>query len=262
MLPATSGTSALGLGSDLGGEVRSKLEGEHVAVMLFGSWARGDQNAASDVDVLQLVERWRPSYEKGRFSISVYTCARLFELARAGSLFVLHLVSEGRTIDDPTSTLSRILAAYRPPADYKGARDKLRRAAAVLDVDRVSFERNPDGFLRVALHIFRTALYIRCIEQGTPTFSMPRVAQLLEEPGLESFFTRRKLRSFPFFFEVRTALRRELGTEAKNEFGTLEALAVAVYDTCPVASYLALRLLGGGERIEYDSTLLDWVADV
>ena len=201
MLPVLSGAHALGSGEDLGSEVLSKLEGEHVAVMLFGSCARGDQNAASDVDVLQLVERWRLPYEAGRCSVSVYTCARLFELARAGSLFVLHLVTEGRTIHDPTGTLSRNLAAYRAPADYIGARDKLRRAASVLDVDRASFERNPDGFLRIGLHIYRTALYVRCIERGTPVFSMPRVARLLGEPRIGDFFTRREPRGFPFFLD-------------------------------------------------------------
>jgi hypothetical protein len=262
MLPVTSRTSALEPGSDLHSEVRSKVEGEHVAVMLFGSWARGDQNAASDVDVLQLVDRWRPSYERGRFSISVYTCARLFELARAGSLFVLHLVTEGYTIDDPTNTLSQILTAYRHPTNYHGARDKLRRAASVLDVDRISFERNPAGFVQVALHIYRTALYVRCVEQGTRAFSMPRVASLLGEPRLQDFFSRRESRSFSFFLELRTALRHELGIDGTNEFGSLEALAVAVYDTCPIASYFALKLLRGGERIAYDSTFLDWVADV
>jgi hypothetical protein len=262
MLPAISGAAVPGSGADLGSEVLSKLEGEHVAVMLFGSCARGDQNAASDVDVLQLVERWRPSYETGRCSVSVYTCDRLFELARAGSLFVLHLVTEGRAIDDPTGTLSRILAAYRAPADYNGARDKLRRSASVLDVDRASFERNPDGFLRIGLHIYRTALYVRCIERRAPAFSMPRVARLLGEPRVGDFFVRRESRGFLFFLELRAALRRELGTDGINEFGSLEALAVAVCESCPIASELALGLLRGGERIEYGGAFLDWVADV
>ncbi len=262
MVSAISGPTVFGSGADLKGEVLSRLEGDHVAVMLFGSCARGDQHAASDVDVLQLVERWRPSYETGRLSVSVYTCARLFELARAGSLFVLHLVTEGRSIDDPENVLSRILAAYQAPADYRGARDRLRRAASVLDVDQASFERNPDGFLRVALHILRTALYLRCIERGTPTFSMPRVARLLGEPRIGHFFGRRESKTFASFAELRTAARRELGIEGRNEFGSLEALAVATYETCPITSYLALRLLGGKERIEYGGTLVDWVADV
>jgi nucleotidyltransferase-like protein len=262
MFSALPGTIALGLGIDPGGDVRTRLEGERVAVMLFGSCARGDQNASSDVDVLQLVERWRPSYETGRFSVSVYTCARLLELARTGSLFVLHLVTEGRTIEDPTGELSRILTSYRQPASYEGARNKLQRAACVLDIDRIAFDRNPEGFLQVGLHILRTALYVRCVETGNPIFSMPRVARHLGQPRIAEIFVRREPRSFSFFLELRAALRHELGIEGRNEYGSLEALAVAMYEACPIASYFALKLLDGGARIEYDRPILDWVSDV
>jgi hypothetical protein len=261
MLPAILGPVP-GPGFELAGEVHAHLTGDHVAVMLFGSCARGDQHVASDVDVLQVVERWRPSYAVGRISVSVYTCARLFELARSGSLFVLHLATEGRLIEDPTDTLSRILASYRTPSDYSGARDKLRRALSVLDVNRVAFERNPDGFLRVGLHILRTALYVRCIEQGTPVFSMPRVARLLGDPHIEELFVSRGPRGYAFFSELRARSRRELATAGINEFGSLEALAVALYEDCPIASQLALKLLRGDARIDYDSACLDWVADV
>lgn len=261
MLPATLDPVS-GPGVDPGRGVLASLVGEHVAVMLFGSCARGDQHAASDVDVLQLVEKWRPSYDAGPLSVSVYTCARLLDLARAGSLFVLHLATEGRVIADPASTLTQILAAYRAPADYARARDRLRQAVTVLDVDRAAFERNPDGFARVALHILRTALYVRCAEQGRPTFSMAAVARLLGEPRIEALFVPRRARSYAFFSELRSASRRELETDGVNGLGSLEALAVALYEDCPIASHLALKLLRGDTRIDYDRTSLDWVADV
>lgn len=242
----------------LGPEILGRLEGDHVAVMLYGSCARGDQGDGSDVDVLQLVERWRPSYARGRVSVSVYTCEHLSDLAQAGSLFVLHLVKEGRTIEDRASRLTRILDNYRPPETYDRVLRNLRRAAAVLDVDDVLFGRNPAGFVRVALYLLRTALYVRCAEMGRPVFAMARVAEQLRDPRITSLFAARERATPEYFDQVRSRLLHELGVPGRNEFRTLEALAVALYEECPIASCLALKLLAGHSRIEYDSTFLDW----
>ena len=243
---------------DVGGSVLSVLQGDRVAAMLFGSHARGDAHAASDIDILQLVERWRPSYVHGRISVSVYTVEHLRDLARAGSLFVLHLVTEGRTLDDPSGQLLRVLTHYRAPASYHRVRENLCRASSVLDVDARGFQHNPAGFLRVAFYLLRTALYVRCVELGTPVFAMRRVAQRLGQPRIAELFDRRGCVSFDTFDEVRTFLWREIGASGVNEFRTLEAMSVALHVSCPIASKLALKLLAGHEQMDYDSTFLDW----
>ncbi|HEY0482598.1 MAG TPA: nucleotidyltransferase domain-containing protein [Kofleriaceae bacterium] len=241
--------------------VLAVLRGDRLAVMLFGSHARGDAHADSDIDILQLVERWRPSYAIGRLSISVYTYDHLLALSRAGSLFVLHLAAEGRSLEDHSQRLRRVLEAYRAPASYTRARTNLRRASSVLAVDRVGFQRNPTGFLRVAFYLLRTALYVRCVELGPPVFAMRQVALRLRRPEITEIFERRGRTTFDAFEEVRSLVYREVGADGINEFGSLEALSVGLHVACPIASRLALRLLAGSERVEYDSTLFDWSHD-
>jgi hypothetical protein len=207
------------------------------------------------------VARWSPSYAIGRLSVSVYTCEHLLALARAGSLFVLHLAVEGRSLEDPGQRLRHVLETYRAPASYDRARANLRRASSVLAVDRAAFQRNPVGFLRVAFYLLRTALYVRCVELGSPVFAMRQVAQRLGQPEITGIFDRRGGSTFDLFEEARTLMYREVGADGINEFGSLEALSVGLHVECPIASRLALKLLAGSERIEYDSTFFDWSHD-
>jgi hypothetical protein len=186
----------------------------------------------------------------------------LLALARAGSLFVLHLVSEGKTIEDPDRRLSQILASYRHPVTYDRVHRNLRRAASVLDVDVSAFLRNPKGFVRVALYLLRTMLYVRCATMGMPMFSMGRVAQRMRQSWIAEVFGRRGCTTFDFFVQIRSRLLQELDIDGHNEFETLEALAAALYEQCPIAACLALKLLAGSDIIDYDSTFLDWSHNV
>jgi len=63
------------------------LEGRSLAVMLFGSHARGDAGPASDIDLLQVVPHSPHSYETGGVSVVAYTVNQLRDMAAAGSLF-------------------------------------------------------------------------------------------------------------------------------------------------------------------------------
>jgi hypothetical protein len=131
----------------------------------------------------------------------------------------------------------------------------------VLAVDRIAFQRNPAGFLRVAFYLLRTALYVRCVELGSPIFALRQVAQRLGQPEIAEIFDRRDCNTFSFFEEVRSLMYREVGADGSNEFGSLEALSVGLHVECPIASRLALKLLAGSERIEYDTTCFDWSHD-
>lgn len=237
------------------------LRGDRIAVMLFGSHARGDARADSDIDILQLAARWSPSYAIGRLSVSVYTCEHLSALARRGSLFVLHLAVEGKPLEDPGHSLRRALEEYRTPASYERTLSNLRRASSVLAVDRATFQRNPAGFVRVAFYLLRTVLYVRCVELGSPVFAMRQVAQRLRQSEIAEIFDRRDGNTFDLFEEVRSLMYRQVGATGINEFGSLEALSVGLHVECPIASRLALKLLVGAEHIAYDSTFLDWSYD-
>src|SRR5262245_12176660 len=109
------------------------------ALMLFGSFARGDDTGGSDVDVLELSPRSSHSVKVDRISVYGYSDARLRALAHSGSLFVLHLKREGRIIRDPDGRLAACLDDYIPPHSYQPFRASLRSIANLLDADATTY---------------------------------------------------------------------------------------------------------------------------
>jgi hypothetical protein len=237
------------------------LEGPHDAVILYGSYARGDQTPRSDIDLLQIVPDRRASYRRGRLSVTTTTAESLRALAVSGSLFVLHLRQEGVVLRDTFHVLEDILASYRPPQSYTPLGESLRLAAGILDVDDRGFQSNPRGFTQLSIYLLRTTLYLRCAESGRPLFSMREVAENLRDRRLFDVFCEREERAgdVDFFLRVRALLEQYLGAPARNEFGSIEALAVQAYERSPLASALALRLLGGAS-MEYEDLLPDGIA--
>jgi predicted nucleotidyltransferase len=76
-------------------EVEDALQGESLAVMVYGSVARGTDRPNSDLDVLQVRSDRQWLYRIGRVNVSAYTPEFLAKLAGTGSLFVLHLKLDG-----------------------------------------------------------------------------------------------------------------------------------------------------------------------
>lgn len=92
---------------------------------VFGSAARGTEDALSDKDVLivaddqnrmrQLVRKW----EDTGWSIAAYSPSRLLALTRKGSLFVQHIKREGIIITDNGGWLANLLNDATPKQSYK-----------------------------------------------------------------------------------------------------------------------------------------------
>jgi hypothetical protein len=191
----------------------------------------------------------------------VYTVEQLEQLCARGSLFALHLVSEGRLLDDPSGVVARTLAGYQPPESYAPLWQEVRLASYILDLDEIEFERNPVGFTRLALYVTRTASILRHLEiAGRPCFSIRVLADALDDRELERAFAGRNVIASldrVRFLESRAVLSRLIGHPIKNEFGSLEALAVNVAEDHPVVAGMVLRLLAGEQRLGYGDLFLD-----
>ena len=84
------------------------------AVLLFGSRARGDYDAGSDVDLLFVTGEPQPRHHAvGNLSLSLYPIDKLLSQAADGDLFVFHLVSEAKPIYDPAGEFTRLKMAFQ-----------------------------------------------------------------------------------------------------------------------------------------------------
>jgi hypothetical protein len=93
------------------------------SVAIFGSVARGDNDAFSDRDILVISEKpttqrnIKAIHENG-FSPSIYTWNELESLSRHNALFLLHLKLESKIIKDDQNRLSGFLTKIEPSNNY------------------------------------------------------------------------------------------------------------------------------------------------
>ena len=98
---------------------------QRAALAVFGSAARGDNDAFSDRDLLIVSDNdtalkvLKAGYDSLGWSCAAYSWSRLQHAADEGSLFVQHLKQESRVLRDPSNRLSDLLANYSTKASYK-----------------------------------------------------------------------------------------------------------------------------------------------
>lgn len=226
-------------------EIIDGLHRSSAPLMLFGSFARGDESPISDIDVLELAERRRRPYRSGRINVSVYDRQTLTRMAERGSLFVLHLRLEGKCLRDDSGALMSCLEKYRRPTTYDPFRLALRQLANLLDVSEEQYRNNWRPYNELVMYIIRSEVYARLDEAGQPAFSLRMIsANPRIDPQVRSLLQAKdKSGDYRLFVKSTSLISRLLGTQIHNPYGSVEAL-VTNADENPLVVAFGLRILG------------------
>ena len=239
------------LPSEVCDEVARALQGPALAVMVYGSQARGSADAASDVDVLQVVSHSSGSYKVGRVAVTAYTPAHLHAMAKNGSLFVRHLREEGVLLFDNGEVLARALAAYERPHNYVSLIAELRAAAEALAVGCSEFEQYQQAMGRLGIYLLRSALYVEAETSGSPTFDVDLAAKALGYHSLGEVLALRRsvLLSPEDARRIRSAVLSHFSITVHET--SLANLAVKWARTRPHASALIAQVLSSADELDY-----------
>jgi hypothetical protein len=222
------------------------VRSDAVAVMMYGSRARGTERPDSDIDILAVVDNRPGSFNDGHVSISYYTSTHLSELAKQGSLFVRHLRDEGKIFDDSRGILTQNLASYIPRLDYSSLRSDLTAVLTALSVsDRGQYEL---GLRKAGLWAARSAAYIVCAERGEPVFDVEKACRRAGVPQLANLLRNREEVGLD---ELQQAGMLTLGVDSPTIACTLVTMALNCWDSNHAAARILESVVAGKSQLEY-----------
>lgn len=233
-------------------EIKRGAQAPFNSIMLFGSFARGDEQASSDIDILLLSSKKRKAYNSGRYSFSTYTPEKLIQMAIHGSLFILHLKNEGIILEDKDDYLSSILARYIYPTSYEPLLCELRILGKLLDVKEDFYATHYKELNKIALYIFRTYIYADLASKGTPLFSLEKIRQDHPQYPLTLSILRNNTQNLAEYLSIRDWLSSSLGADLRNESESIEGLLIKHGSDSDLLTQLGIKILSkGSEDIGY-----------
>jgi hypothetical protein len=231
---------------------RASVVPPSLGLFLYGSYARGDSDGASDIDIVQLSPTHTAPYSKGRVNITCYTRGELVRLAESGSLFARHLVTEAIPLDDPGQFLSTLRTAYVAPRDYGQVVREVIGSIPIVAVGEREFEMNGRHYSATASYLLRSHVYAKAFELGARSFSMRHVAEVVSDERPRDRLRDLKLRQGYSEFRCVVDLLFELtATPPFRREESLEAFVVNSYGSCDLAVILGLRVLARGNPLTY-----------
>ncbi len=150
------------------------------AVWLYGSHARGDEDALSDVDVFVVSDPEVTKKEVTQLvpelpsdiSISQYSWGEVIGMADYGSLFLHHLRTEGQVLWEASASKGRLFNLLAEMGDYGHIRRDICAFNIVLEDVKTSLETG-DVFvyeLSVLGTVLRHSSILGCWLMGNPSF--------------------------------------------------------------------------------------------
>lgn len=233
--------------------VASRAVTSAIGVVLYGSYARGDHESSSDVDLLVVADRPGGSRKLGVANVATYTPNQL--ASARGSLFGMHLARDGRVLHDTDHLVAGLLSSMGEP-DPAVLFERIRHLAAVLDGEPTD---HLGGRIRVARYLLRTAVYVAALADGEPCFSVRELAERANEPGLVRILAT-DVEAAPVptpevLDDLLARLGDIVGPVASDPHGGLRNLIVAEWFDDPARATLGVLVLAG-DQDELDYTAL------
>lgn len=150
-----------------------------VCLLLYGSRARGDHDAHSDVDLTAITSNHTPErITLGRTPTIAYPIDHALRVARSGGLFAYHLVSEAKVVFETEPVFARIQQAFRFRDDYTPVIRMCSEAGWFL-VRHHESAVNARKFNQAVAWCTREMLIARAATQRLPVFSADGLAEFV-----------------------------------------------------------------------------------
>ncbi len=234
-------------------ELKQKLDGTFDGLLLYGSWARGDADDSSDLDVIALGHTGPELEFGGDVSLSRYSEDEL--LKASGTLFGFHLARDGQVLFERDGRLSRILANLQAPEPGR-VLARIRSLTPVLDVPAKDEGEYVEGLTQVARYLVRSALYAEALDEGQPCFSVREIAARKDDAALatvlSSHSTVRPSASPSVLADLRRRLIHVIGPLQANKYGDLHGLIEGAWEGDRDLSNFATLALGQDDELPYD----------
>jgi hypothetical protein len=148
-----------------------------ISLALYGSRARHDEDADSDIDLFAISDE--PEYRmivKGNANIANYPRSLALERAGQGDLFMLHIVSESKTLYDPGGDIEQLKKGFTFRSSYE-SEIKFASDIAWMLIEHAHSSDNFSFINRRIAWCVRTILIARAANLRRPIFSAKGLAE-------------------------------------------------------------------------------------